>query len=304
MKAKNVLFSIFSAVIVWWFASTYAVNIDSQIDDALNQKAQEEMQKKVQNLNEKITFTKVNSCQSMESVMSGFLETYRKLHPQRNYNHWYDYVLYEDAESLGWAAPSLATNWITKSADSVVVRWESSQSLSADMWTISDYSTTNIQKIWVDEPELLKSNGKYLFYYSEPDYNEKYISIIKTPTKKDLSDAEIVAKINIPDSIRNVQLFLNWNKLVILGTRYASKSDSILWSNRTLAIIYDISDLENLTLEKLTEVYGNFEDARMIWDQLYLISSISLSWYNIAWRDEPVVFKSLKEIWEIKVKLG
>ena len=294
MKAKNVLFSIFSAVIVWWFASTYAVNIDSQIDDALNQKAQEEMQKKVQNLNEKITFTKVNSCQSMESVMSGFLETYRKLHPQRNYNHWYDYVLYEDAESLGWAAPSLATNWITKSADSVVVRWESSQSLSADMWTISDYSTTNIQKIWVDEPELLKSNGKYLFYYSEPNYNEKYISIIKTPTKKDLSDAEIVAKINIPDSIRNVQLFLNWNKLVILGTRYASKSDSILWSNRTLAIIYDISDLENLTLEKLTEVYGNFEDARMIWDQLYLISSISLSWYNIAWRDEPVVFKNMQ----------
>ena len=87
MKAKNVLFSIFSAVIAWWFASTYAVNIDSQIDDALNQKAQEEMQKKVQNLNEKITFTKVNSCQSMESVMSGFLEIYRKLHPQRNYNH-------------------------------------------------------------------------------------------------------------------------------------------------------------------------------------------------------------------------
>ena len=91
MKAKNVLFSVVSAVIVGWFSSTYAVNIDSQIDDALNQKAQEEMQKKVQDLNEKITFTKVNSCESMEKVMSGFLETYRKLHPQRTYNRWFYY---------------------------------------------------------------------------------------------------------------------------------------------------------------------------------------------------------------------
>ncbi|MBQ5945636.1 beta-propeller domain-containing protein [bacterium] len=68
----------------------------------------------------------------------------------------------------------------------------------------------------MDEPEILKSNGKYLFYYSEPDYNEKYISIIKTPTKNDLSDAEIAAKITIPSSIYNTQLFLNGNKLVIL----------------------------------------------------------------------------------------
>jgi hypothetical protein len=146
----------------------------------------------------------------------------------------------------------------------------------------------------VDEPELLKANGKYLFYYSEVDYDDKYISIIKTPTKNDLSDAEIVAKINIPDSLSNIQLFLNGDKLVILGTRYASKSDSILGSNRTLVIIYDISDLKNLKLEKLTEVYGSFEDARMINDQLYLISSIYLSWYNIAWRDEPILFNDMQ----------
>jgi hypothetical protein len=61
-----------------------------------------------------------------------------------------------------------------------------------------------------------------------------------------------------------------------------------------LVIIYDISDLENLKLEKLTEVYGSFEDARMINDQLYLISSIYLSWYNIAWRDEPILFNDMK----------
>jgi hypothetical protein len=62
----------------------------------------------------------------------------------------------------------------------------------------------------------LKSNGKYLFYYSEASYNDKYISIIKTPTQKDLSDAEVAAKIEIPSSLSDIQLFLNGDKLVIL----------------------------------------------------------------------------------------
>jgi len=41
------------------------------------------MVKQAQDLNEKITFTKVNSCESMEKVMGDFLETYKKLHPKQ-----------------------------------------------------------------------------------------------------------------------------------------------------------------------------------------------------------------------------
>ena len=290
MKTKNLLFSIASVIVLWGFTSVSAVNVDTQIEDELNKKAEQEVLQKAQDLNEKIAFTKVNSCESMESVMSGFLETYRKLHPQRTYDGW--------AVTKAMYSNSISTEWMDEyNVDYAVA--ESSVDRSAalmpeDMWEISDYSTTNIQKVWVDEPELLKSNGKYLFYYSEVDYDDQYISIIKTPTKNDLSDAELVAKINIPDSLNNIQLFLNGDKLVILGTRYASKSNSILGSSRTIVIVYDISDLENLSLEKLTEVYGSFEDARMINDQLYLISSINLSWYDIAWRDEPILFNDMK----------
>ena len=289
MRTKGLLFSVASAIALFGlgFDSVSAISIDTQIEDELNKKSEQEMVQKAQDLNEKITFTKVNSCESMDKVMNDFLETYKKLHPQRNWNY---YVEDED-----WSAPIAMTNWVTmKSADNIRGESVENVSLSADMWEISDYSTTNIQKAWVDEPEILKSNGKYLFYYSEVDYNDKYISIIKTPTEKDLSDAEIIAKINIPSSLNDIQLFLNGNKLVILGSRYAPKSDSILGSSRSIVIVYDISDLENLSLEKLVEVYGNFEDARMIDDQLYLVSSINLNWYDIAWRDEPVLFKDMQ----------
>ena len=290
MKRKSIL--LIAAMLIALQSPVSALTIvDSQIDDELNKKAEQEMVKNAQDLNEKITFTKVNSCESMEKVMDDFLETYKKLHPKRTTRN---------VDYFGRATQDIAYNSISKSADTVNLAVAETavagtQSLWFDDWgMISDYSTTNIQKIWVDEPELLKSNGKYLFYYSEADYNDRYISIIKTPTSKDLSDAEIVAKINIPSSIYNTQLFLNGNKLIILGTRYASKSDSILGTDRTLVIVYDISDLENLKLEKLTEVYGYFQDARMINDQLYLISSINLSWYNIARRDEPVVFNEMQ----------
>ena len=285
MKTKSILFSI---VTVFGFSGVFAVNVDSQIEDELNKKSEQEMVQNAQNLNEKITFTKVNSCESMNKVMGDFLETYKKLHPKRSYDY-----------------PILYTNWVkwlwvdyvedTMVEESAVAYDEAgSTQRSSDMWEISDFSTTNIQKVWVDEPEILKSNGKYLFYYSEAEYNDKYISIIKAPTKDDLSDAEVIAKINIPTSLDDIQLFLNGNKLVILGSRYANKSDSILWANRSLVIVYDISDLENLKLEKLTEVYGYFQDARMINDQLYLISSVNLDWYEIARRDEPIVFDDMQ----------
>jgi hypothetical protein len=50
------------------------------------------MIQKAQDLGEKITFTKVNSCESMEKVMGDFIETYKKLHP-KEIRRWYDYPI-------------------------------------------------------------------------------------------------------------------------------------------------------------------------------------------------------------------
>ena len=64
MKTKSILLA-FAAMLIALQSPVSAVTIDSQIEDELNQKAQEKMVKKAQDLNEKITFTKVNSCESM-----------------------------------------------------------------------------------------------------------------------------------------------------------------------------------------------------------------------------------------------
>jgi hypothetical protein len=86
MKRKGILL-IAIATLISLQSPVSALIIDSQIEDELNKEAEKEIIKNAEELSEKITFTKVNSCESMEKVMSGFLETYRKLHPKRNYNH-------------------------------------------------------------------------------------------------------------------------------------------------------------------------------------------------------------------------
>ena len=277
MWKKLLLFSVFTTIIVW-FSSTNAAttSIDTQIEEELNKKSQQEMIKKSQDLNEKITFTKVNSCESMESVMNDFLETYKKLNPKPTRRRYDGPILYTN-----W----MKSIWIDYAVNEMATDSSFEMESISDMWEITDFSTTNIQKIWVDEPEILKSNGKYLFYYSQVDYNDKYISIIKTPRQSNLSDAQIVWKIKIPNSLYDIQLFLNEDKLVILGSRSSSANNTVLWTSRSLAIIYDVSDLDNLKLEKLIEVYGSLEDARMIDDQIYLISSVNLNWYDIVWWD-------------------
>ena len=110
MKTKNFLLSIVSILTLCCITNTFAVNIDSQIEEELNKKTQQEMVKKAQDLNEKITFTKVNSCESMEKVMGDFLETYKKLHPKRTTRN---------VDYFGRATQDIAYNSISKSADTV-----------------------------------------------------------------------------------------------------------------------------------------------------------------------------------------
>lgn len=285
------------------FGFIHAASEDSQIADALNQKQQEELLQQTKTLNEKITFTQINSCQSMESVMSDFLELYKKYYPQYDSYNWYA------IDDMGFGvmpvmmAEASMGNSATKSIERDVNERQADAPMALAWGAVEGYSTTNLQKANVDEPEILKSNGNYLFYYSNKNYgSEGVISIIKTPQKSDLSDAEVVKRIKIPSSLSNVQLFLQANQLIILGNRY-SYSDSILWNSRTVAIVYDISDMENLVLQKLVEVQGYYQDARIVNGEIYLISSVSLDRYDIAYNDKPfAVNEMLPTSTEISLK--
>lgn len=89
--------------------------------------------------------------------------------------------------------------------------------------TNTDFSTTNNQIAGVQEPEILKSNGRYLFHANNKN---KLISIIQTPLDMEaktinLDRATIINTIKLPDQLWMTNLLLTDNRLVIIGTRHS-----------------------------------------------------------------------------------
>ena len=121
-----------------------------------------------------------------------------------------------------------------------------------------DFSETNIQVEGVDEADIVKTDGDYIFSLSNSDV---VITNVKDPT-----NIKVESKINekIP-----VDLILYKNKLVIISTI----TGDYYGENNTLVSIYDISDKANPKKMKSFELYEPYYTTRCIDNKLYIFSS-------------------------------
>lgn len=136
-------------------------------------------------------------------------------------------------------------------------------STSSSKSSSKDYSTTNIQVENVDEADITKTDGDYIYSISE---NQVIITDVKNPEAP-----KIAARINGRDSSYPEDLILYNNKLVVISQ---NGNTSYYFSNRnTLVSIYDITNKENPILQKGYELYEPYYTSRFINNKLYVISS-------------------------------
>lgn len=152
----------------------------------------------------------------------------------------------------------------------------------------SDYSKTNNQVESVDEADIVKTDGKYIYYISQ---NKVYIV--------DTRNMEITSKIEYENSSKYSylgpeQLFINENKLIVLGTyseidliQKQDKSDEYVEDkikteqrNFAQAIIYDISDKSKPKEIRKVSLDGYYKDSRMIGKNIYFISAKIPTYYT------------------------
>ena len=135
-----------------------------------------------------------------------------------------------------------------------------------------DYSKTNIQVEGVDEPDVVKTDGEFLYVLE----NSKIYIIKAYPSE----DAKILSKINLNDfCISN--FFINENRLIVFvsSTRFPigfeKNDDNYYWNgiSTTIIKIFDISDKENPEIENDIEIDGYYFDARMIGNYVYIIAT-------------------------------
>ncbi|MBS7609679.1 beta-propeller domain-containing protein, partial [Candidatus Bathyarchaeota archaeon] len=148
--------------------------------------------------------------------------------------------------------------------------------------SIHEYSLTNVQVEGIDEADIVKCDGDYIYFAS----SDRLTIIRAYPPKK----AEVLARVDFNGTIRG--LLVKEDRLVVLeefhktflysrkGAKVSpnvSTSISIvppIFSQvETRAWIYDIEDREKPNLLRAISVNGSFFTSRMIGDYIYLFVS-------------------------------
>lgn len=139
----------------------------------------------------------------------------------------------------------------------------------------TDVSNTNLQVAGVDEPEIVKTDGSRIYFYNNKDHS---VYIARAFPATDLS---VLKKIRIPESFSDPKLFLAGNKLVVLSTKYSNFDyGTRFWFDRqvkTVVVVYDVSDIANLRIDRYYETDGAVTESRMTGKYLYLLSSSNFS---------------------------
>ena len=159
-----------------------------------------------------------------------------------------------------------------------------------------DYSTTNVQVAGVDEGDIVKTDGEYIYAVSGNDV------VITKAYPADSS--EITARIELDSSISGI--YLNGNKLAVYGQSYdvyiMENYKDILPKRKssqfTFFKVYDISDKNNPKEERSVDFEGGYTNSRMIGNYVYFITS-SYSHYPYYDEDEspvPIILENGKVV--------
>ncbi|MDH7506510.1 MAG: beta-propeller domain-containing protein, partial [Candidatus Thermoplasmatota archaeon] len=175
------------------------------------------------------------------------------------------------------------SNYFQYSGNAIVRDSSSSESKSSNGDSI-DYSKTNVQVEGVDEPDIVKTDGKYIYVLAD----QKLFILEAYPAE----DAQIKSKISIKDDVYVSEFFVSNNYLIVFGSSYnypilyktaieedegtgeEKTQEEILWEVSSSVIkIYDISSRANPILVKNIEIDGTYFDSRMIGNYVYVVSS-------------------------------
>jgi inhibitor of cysteine peptidase len=136
----------------------------------------------------------------------------------------------------------------------------------------SDYSTTNIQVAGVDEADIVKTDGEYIYLVS----GNKTIIVEAYPPEQ----AQVLSEIELEGTA--IGIFINGDRLVVFesGMSYYDIRPGLLatgvyapyyGSSKTSIEIYDISDRENPRLQRGISADGQYVSSRMIGDYAYVV---------------------------------
>lgn len=150
----------------------------------------------------------------------------------------------------------------------------------------NDSSNTNNQVEGVEEGDIIKNDGKYIFIKS---YDK--IKIIDSNPK----DPKIISQVEVPENMDINEIYITGNKLVVIGQNnfyhiYNEFDKNIeidimpprYYEDRCNVLIYNIENVEKPILEREYLFDGSYTSGRTIENNLYLVTT---KYFNVGYND-------------------
>lgn len=148
-------------------------------------------------------------------------------------------------------------------------------SVETETTSKNDHSETNNQVQGVDEADIVKTDGKYIYSFSATKCEIRIIKAGKQP--------ELIKTINVAsqDFYPNSNMYLMDNRLVMIGN--SSEREE------TIARIYDISKPQQAEMIYECKQSGYYNTSRLIGDKLYVATNYNLRTREVD-EDKPETF--------------
>ena len=148
------------------------------------------------------------------------------------------------------------------------------------------YSTTNIQTEGVDEGDVVKTDGEYIYIVND---KKPVVNIVKAQGKETKKIAKIKIKYNKED-VNVKEIYYADNKLIVISGVY---EDDVLYGiedsvtskgcvvnngkSITIISVYDITDRSNPKLIKQNTQQGAFDSSKLSGNYVYTISEANVN---------------------------
>ena len=151
-----------------------------------------------------------------------------------------------------------------------------------------EFSTTNVQVQGVDEGDIVKTDGSYIYHV-----NRERVVITEVDAPENI---KVVSTLEYTDkNLSPQELYLHDQRLIVIGTSRAYFPVRVMEndiqkemypaprsSQRSVKVlIYDMSDRANLKLLREVELEGNYVSSRKVGSSLYLIANENINYYQI-----------------------
>ncbi|MBI2634476.1 beta-propeller domain-containing protein [Candidatus Peregrinibacteria bacterium] len=219
------------------------------------------------------------------------LTAYLKENSQPDYEM--DYVMMESTGVDGASVPT--------SAPTAGVAMKSDEPLAIS----DDFSTTNVQVEGVDEADIVKTDGSYIYVLSG-----NTVRVVKALPPSRLMEMDKVT-FGDADNFSPTDMYVDGDRLVVMGTFYGaiqpfvegsavsvgdgiSVGDGVVYPNYspnyysalTVVYIFDVSDGANAKELRKVTFEGNYSSSRKIGDVVYVVMNNRDNFYSIM--DEKV----------------